>query len=199
MASFLSENVFENDLALLEKIYTYAGYASEHLPVLKMAVAQGDMALESILENAISRVSAMDRVHRYGQDFIDRSDAKKLSSNNNGIIAIPVKNKIGMIRAACIHSKTKEVFFFRIPRKFYYADTIGKDSPKIRFKLKRDKSPIWAYETDFEGLCVPDETCSWQSLQRCHRNNTKAIKHMIAEEERYKEIKHTLYDFGKIR
>ena len=63
MASKYSKDQFKADEILLEKIYRFAGYKKDHLPGLIKAVRQGDLAMESMVENAISRIGKIERTN----------------------------------------------------------------------------------------------------------------------------------------
>ena len=91
MTSKYSQEQFIADEILLEKIYKFAGYEKEHLPVLKKAVKQGDIAMESMVENAISRVGKLERTNQTGMDFTDGSDAKKVTVVNQGTKNKPIR------------------------------------------------------------------------------------------------------------
>lgn len=126
MASKYSTDTFASDLILLKKIYKFAGYKSEHLPALTKAVKQGDLAMESMVENAISRVGKLKRTNEPGMDFVDGSDAKKVTVVNQGTKLKPsrgagfsTKNKKGTLRVVVVEPLTKEVYYFKIPPSFY--------------------------------------------------------------------------------
>jgi hypothetical protein len=126
MASKYSTEQFKADEILLEKIYKFAGYKKEHLPTLKKAVKQGDLAMESVVENAISKVGKLQRVDLLGMDFVDGSDAKKVTVANQGTIKSPIrgagfstKNKSGVLRVVVTDPLISEVFYFKIPPSFY--------------------------------------------------------------------------------
>ena len=126
MASRFSISVFMADKILLDFIYPYAGYSDQDLPTLHKAVSQGDLAIESILENAISRVGGHRRTDENGEDFEDGSDAKKtIAMDQSGgrswdkNTRISTKNKTGLLRIVVIDPDIKELFFFKIPYSIY--------------------------------------------------------------------------------
>ena len=173
MASHYSEDQYLADEILLKKIYLYAGYLEEHLPSLIVAVRQGDLAMESMVENAISKVGKLRRVNMIGMDFEDGSDAKKTTVVNQGTVKKPsrgagfsTKNKKGVLRVVAIDSMVNEVFYFKIPPSFYL-NTIQKRR-EIALRIYFDKnggkpnmSPnktttkeIWSFQVNtFEELC----------------------------------------------
>lgn len=126
MASKFSEDTYRADEILLEQIYKYAGYQESDLDILKKAVKQGDLAMESMVENAIAKVGNLERVDLKGMDFNDGSDAKKVTVVNQGTVRKPnrgagfsTKNKTGVLRVVCVDTLVKEVFYFKIPPEFY--------------------------------------------------------------------------------
>jgi hypothetical protein len=126
MASKYSLDVFASDLILLNKIYRFAGYTKRDLPILQKATTRGDLAMESLVENAISRTGKIQRVNIPGMDFDDGSDAKKVTVVNQGTIAKPkrgagfsTKNKKGLLRVVVVDPMVNEVFYFKIPPEFY--------------------------------------------------------------------------------
>lgn len=126
MASKYSLEQYKADEILLEKIYRFAGYGKSHLPGIKRAVRQGDLAMESMVENAISRVGKLERTNLKGMDFADGSDAKKVTVANQGTVKKPTrgagfstKNKKGVLRIVAVDPMVKEVYYFKIPPEFY--------------------------------------------------------------------------------
>ena len=84
MASKYSLDAFKADEILLNHIYSHAGYTKKDVPTLLKAVRRGDLAMESLVENAISRVGKIKRVDIPGMDFEDGSDSKKVTVVNQG-------------------------------------------------------------------------------------------------------------------
>lgn len=174
MASKYSKEQFQADEILLNKIYRFAGYKSEHLPGLKKAVRQGDIAMESMVENAISRVGKLERINKTGMDFIDGSDAKKVTVVNQGTIAKPnrgagfsVVNKKGLLRVVVTDPLVSEVFYFRIPPEFYVGAKQKRREIAIRILFDKDggqpkkikkngtSDQIWSYRVkSFKQLCA---------------------------------------------
>lgn len=173
MAAKYSVDTFKADEILLNHIYSHAGYSKHDLPVLLKAVRRGDLAMESFVENAISRVGKIKRVDITGMDFEDGSDSKKVTVVNQGTKLMPnrgagfsTKNKKGVLRVVVVEPMTSEVFYFRIPPEFY----VGKDQKRretalrIRFSKHGGKpqlhrstttAEIWGYEVKtFKKLCA---------------------------------------------
>lgn len=145
MASKYSQEQFKADEILLEKIYHFAGYKKEHLPILKKAVRQGDIAMESMVENAISRVGKLERTNQTGMDFTDGSDAKKVTVVNQGTIKDPnrgagfsSKNKKGVLRVVVVDPMVNEVFYFRIPPEFYIGVEQKRRETALRIRFSKN-------------------------------------------------------------
>ena len=126
MASKYSKDAFKADEILLNHIYNHAGYNKHDLSILLKAVRRGDLAMESLVENAISRVGKIKRVDLPGMDFADGSDSKKVTVVNQGTKIQPrrgagfsTKNKKGTLRVVVVEPLTEEVFYFKIPPEFY--------------------------------------------------------------------------------
>lgn len=145
MASKYSTDQFSADEILLEKIYKFAGYKKEHLPGLKKAVKQGDLAMESMVENAISRVGKLKRTNEHGMDFTDGSDAKKVTVVNQGTIKDPnrgagfsTKNKKGTLRVVVVDPMINEVFYFKIPPSFYIGVKQKRRETALRIRFSKN-------------------------------------------------------------
>lgn len=173
MASKYSKEQFIADKILLEKIYKFAGYKKEHLPALTKAVKQGDLAMESMVENAISRIGKLERTNQTGMDFTDGSDAKKVTVVNQGTIKSPLrgagfssKNKKGILRVVVVDPLVEEVFYFKIPPAFYLGQEqkrreiglrilFSKEGGKPNFKLRSiTAQEMWSFQVrSFKDLC----------------------------------------------
>lgn len=173
MASKFNLEAFKADEILLEKIYKFAGYKESDLPTLKRAVKRGDLAMESMVENAISRVGKIKRVDLQGMDFEDGSDSKKVTVVNQGTKIKPVrgagfssKNKKGTLRVVVVEPMTNEVFYFKIPPEFYIGQKqrrrelglriyFSNNGGKPNFTNKATESKkVWSYQVkSFKELC----------------------------------------------
>ena len=173
MASKYSKEQFIADKILLEKIYKFAGYKKEHLPALTKAVKQGDLAMESMVENAIARIGKLERTNQTGMDFTDGSDAKKVTVVNQGTIKSPLrgagfssKNKKGILRVVVVDPLVEEVFYFKIPPEFYLGQEqkrrevglrilFSKEGGKPDFKLRSPTArQMWSFQVrTFKDLC----------------------------------------------
>ena len=173
MASRYNKDAFKADEILLSHIYSHAGYAKKDVPTLLKAVRRGDLAMESLVENAIARVGKLKRVDTPGMDFNDGSDSKKVTVVNQGTREKPIrgagfstKNKKGVLRVVVVEPMTKEIFYFRIPPEFY----VGRDQKRREKALRipfskfggmpahtnasKTSKEIWSYEVStFRKLC----------------------------------------------
>ena len=142
MASKYSTDQFTADEIIVNKIFRHAGYSNEDLPTLLRAVRKGDIAVESMVENAISRVGKIARSNKVGEDFVDGSDAKKVTVVNQGTVKSPVrgaqfstKNKTGLLRVVVCDPMTDQVYFFKIPPTFYVGR--GRRSVSVRIAFNK--------------------------------------------------------------
>jgi hypothetical protein len=173
MASKYSTEQFIADEILLEKIYRFAGYKKEHLSALKRAVRQGDLAMESMVENAISRIGKLERTNKQGMDFVDGSDAKKVTVVNQGTIKVPnrgagfsTRNKKGILRVVVVDSMIGEVFYFKVPPEFYVNVTQRRRETALRIRFSKNggkpakftpngtSEEMWSFQVkSFKELC----------------------------------------------
>lgn len=171
MASIYSEENYRCDEILLRTIYQYAGYTKRDLTTLLKAVRQGDLAMETVLENAIAKTGNLQRCNDKGMDFTDGSDAKKAKVGNQGTLVSPnwaadisSKNKNGILRCMVIDPVTSSVHYFKIPPKYYKATKARRNKIRINFnnnggkpqcKIGSVMQEVWSYEVStFEELCV---------------------------------------------
>lgn len=174
MASKYSTDTFKADEILLRHIYSHAGYTKNELNVLLKAVRRGDLAMESVVENAIARVGKLKRVDLPGMDFSDGSDSKKVTVVNQGTKNKPyrgagfsTKNKKGVLRVVVVEPLTSEVFYFRIPPEFYVGQKQKRRETALRILFNQEggkpdfkshsktSKEIWSYEVStFTKLCA---------------------------------------------
>ena len=131
MATKYSITAYKCDKIFVEHLYKYAGYEDQDLPTLLKAVQQGDLAVESILENAIAKVGNLSRTMEDGMDFTDGSDAKKCTAMNQGGhrfynkgTRISTKNKFGLLRIAVLDPDIEKMFYFKIPFEIYCGNNL---------------------------------------------------------------------------
>jgi hypothetical protein len=173
MASKYSKEMFRADAILLEHIYSFAGYNKTDLPVLRKAVKRGDLAMESLVENAVSRVGKLKRVDVIGMDHEDGSDTKKVTVVNQGTKLKPyrgagfsTKNKKGILRVVVVDPLIEEIFYFKIPPAFYVGVKQKRREVALRIRFHKDggrpfkkneivsDTDIWFYQVKtFKKLC----------------------------------------------
>ena len=170
MASIYSEENYQCDEILLRAIYLYAGYSKRDLTTLLRAVRQGDLAIETVLENAIAKTGNLERCNDKGMDFTDGSDAKKAKVGNQGTTELPCmaadissKNKNGILRCMVVDPATRAIHYFKIPPKYYKATKARRNKIRINFNNSGGKpkckpgsvsEEVWSYEVEtFEELC----------------------------------------------
>jgi len=144
MASKYSKEIFAADMILLQNIYSHAGYSKKDLTILKKAVRRGDLAMESLVENAIARVGKLKRVNLTGMDFDDGSDAKKVTVVNQGTKEKPMrgagfstKNKKGVLRVVVVDPMVEKIFLFKIPPSFYVAQKQKRRETALRIPFSK--------------------------------------------------------------
>lgn len=161
-------SAFKADKILIDFIYKYAGYTQADLPTLQKAVMQGDLAVESIVENAIAITGKLKRTNNDGEDFDDGSDAKKAIAMNqcgfrsyNKSTRISTNNKTGLLRIIVIEPDIEKLFFFKIPYSVYGGqrliripfDYYGGKPKRFRYDNVVGRS-YWDCEVKtFEELC----------------------------------------------
>lgn len=126
MASKNTLNVAEGDVLMIRLLGEELGYSENKIQFLCDEALDGVIAVESLLEKAISRIGGIARSNKDGEDFIDGSDAKKATATvkdaNTGTRAASisgVKNKKGLLRVAISEPLKNEVYFFKIPQEEY--------------------------------------------------------------------------------
>jgi hypothetical protein len=169
MASIYSEENYRCDEILLRTIYQYAGYSKRDLTTLLKAVRQGDLAIETVLENALACAGNLERCSTKGMDFTDGSDAKKAKVANQGTAThvhmaadISTKNKNGILRCMVVDPATESVHYFKVTPSFYKANKSRQNKFRINFNNNGGKpsckpgsvsEEVWSYEVKtFEEL-----------------------------------------------
>jgi hypothetical protein len=112
--------------------YRWPGVPKKKIAVYKELVDNGDLHIETVLENALAMASkgAYHRIAEHYRDFCDNSDAKKSISqhrNNdikrrqwtNSAAITGLANKTGLIRALVYSRAQDKFYFFAIPYKAY--------------------------------------------------------------------------------
>lgn len=103
-----------------------------------LLLSEGAMQIETFLESAISKAGKLKRQATIGRDFVDGSDAKKVTSNwrkndkkrgkwTNSYIVSNIKNKKGALRVMGYNRYARKFDYFFIPYEAYChlrADTL---------------------------------------------------------------------------
>jgi hypothetical protein len=171
MASKYNTEQFKADAILLNKIYRFAGYCKKDLPTLLKAVKHGDLAMESVVENAISKIGKLKRVDIVGMDFDDGSDAKKVTVCNQGTTKAPcrgaqfsTKNKKGILRVVVVDPITEEVFYFKIPPNFYIGSTQKRREVALRINFSNTGGPPNLDKARLKETCWDHRVKSFKQL-----------------------------------
>jgi len=126
------DNIHE-DMRFYDELKQYV-FEKELDPVIeahnRWMVDNGLLQIESLLEIAISNVNGIKRAAVHGMDYIDGSDAKKVTSswrNNNKIRGewtnsfkiTNINNKRGLLRAMCFNRVLSRFQYYAIPYSAY--------------------------------------------------------------------------------
>jgi hypothetical protein len=122
MASKNTPNTVDGDIILIRELAKHLKYTETETKFMTRLAKKGIIAVESLLEEAISKVGKLERSHVNGQDFTDGSDAKKSVVTCNDAITEQrastisnIKNKNGTLRIMISDPCTKEIFYFKVP------------------------------------------------------------------------------------
>jgi len=140
MASKLTDNIVAGDMIIVEELSKHLKYTKTERMFLKRLIKKGAIAVESLLEEAISKVGNVKRSIIDGQDFIDKSDAKKVVVHTHNYLQIKTRrgmigniaNKNGKLRVMMADAFTGELFYFIIPRK----ECSGKTTLELTFNQR---------------------------------------------------------------
>ena len=136
MASKNTENTIAGDILIINELSKHLKYSQVEKQFLIRLAKQGIVAVESLLEQSISKVGRIKRCLKDGQDFEDGSDAKKttvglisVDTGARGCTVGNVSSKNGILRIIAAEPMTSEIFYFKIPNH----EIIGKINIKITF------------------------------------------------------------------
>lgn len=158
MASKVSENTIVGDMQLVEELTKHLQIPVNERKTFINACKYGMIAVESMLERAISYVGKLKGSTVDGQDFIDGTDAKKVIVTVNDNITQArcatignVGNKNGALRIMVADPKDKKNYYFLVPKE----ECTGKLTIKIPFDkdggppdyiLKKSQEILKTYE-----------------------------------------------------
>lgn len=175
MASKNTDNSSAGDILLIKELSPYLGYTRAQLKWALEEAKHGGMAVESLLERAISIQGKIKRSNKDGEDFIDGSDAKKVtlsrnskSDNSLSCHISNLKNKKGILRVAVSDPFRNKVHYFKIPHSLYvgrktinlsfsHKSLDGMPNIKEKTNSKSFSAMVWQYYKcdSFEELCRP--------------------------------------------
>jgi hypothetical protein len=124
MASKITDLLIAGDKIIVRELGKYIGVPRKHLLVL---AEKGILASETLVEEAIAVAGNLTRCENgKGQDYTDKSDAKKAGISWDGIYRRSrgadvrgLKNKKGWLRVVVPEPMENKLYFFLIPRKEY--------------------------------------------------------------------------------
>lgn len=144
MATKLTTNSIAGDNLIFEdiigKAYKHAKNA-DPLTLLRCMVNDGVIQVDALFEKAVSQIGKIQRDSTTGRDFVDGSDAKKVTTSwcIDNSPATPsvrrvasimgLKNKKGALRCIVAETETNKVYYFKIP----YTAYSGLKSVRIYF------------------------------------------------------------------
>jgi hypothetical protein len=154
MASKVSENTIAGDMLLVEELTKHLNIPVPERKTWINGCKYGMVAVESMLERAISYVGKIEGSTINGQDFVDGTDAKKVIVTLNDKIGLTrcatignVGNKNGSLRVMVADPKIRKNYYFIIPK----SECSGKLTVKIPF-AKEGGPPDFLYQKNQELL-----------------------------------------------
>ena len=136
MASKVTDNVVAGDSLIIKELSKHLKYSQEERKFMIRLAKKGAIAVETLLEEAISKIGKIERCIQDGQDFKDKSDAKKSTVGLNSAFhqsrAATIGNvsgKNGKLRIMIAEPLTGQLFYFVVPNK----ELKGKHNIKIPF------------------------------------------------------------------
>ena len=132
MASKNTENTIDGDVLIIKALSKHLRYTVTQTKFLTNLAKTGVIAVETLVEQAISKVGKLKRSNEDGEDFIDGSDAKKATVYYESILTsdrrtawIGRADKKGVLRCVIADPVANKVFYFKIPqniRKHFYGN-----------------------------------------------------------------------------
>jgi len=154
MAAKVTENAIAGDILIIKELAKHLSYSEKEIQFMIRLAESGAIAVESLLEEAISKVGNVERCNIDGQDFMDGSDAKKavvttldLKSGARAATIGNVAKKNGKLRIMVADPYIKDgLYYFVVPQE----EIKGKHNLKIRFnksggepnKIRELNSPL---------------------------------------------------------
>jgi len=126
MAATLSENGINGDILIIKELCKNLKFSKQKTNFYIDAAKHGVIAVESLLEYAISKVGKLERSNKDGQDFKDGSDAKKaIVTARSEVVIKNLKNKKGILRIMIAnpyaegYPDVETLYYFRVPYSLY--------------------------------------------------------------------------------
>jgi hypothetical protein len=151
MASKNTPNVVKGDLIIINELSKHLKYSVEERKFLKRLAKKGVVAVETMLEEAISKVGKVKRSNKDGEDFVNGADAKKaivnfrshgpVRSHSREAGVCNLKSKKGNLQVMIAEPESGELFYFVIPHNEY------KNQSSIVFQFNKNGGA----NTDFNG------------------------------------------------
>jgi hypothetical protein len=143
MASKVTDNVVAGDILIIKELSKHLKYSQEERKFMIRLAKKGAIAVETLLEEAISKIGKIERCIQDGQDFKDKSDAKKgivhfhshganYSTVNRECNIGNVIAKNGKLRIMIADNLTDELFYFVVPKPAYK----GRKNLNIIFNMR---------------------------------------------------------------
>ena len=140
MASKNTLNVASGDVLIINELSKYLKYTATERKFLVRLAKKGIVAVETLLEEAISKVSGIARSNKDGEDLVNGWDAKKgvVSDHHHGengpgmnreCTIGNIKNKNDHLIIMIADGKSNEVFFFKVPPH----DFVGRTALTVTF------------------------------------------------------------------
>ena len=129
MASTNTPNIVKGDIMIIDELTKHLKYNVEERKFLKRMAKKGIVAVETMLEEAISKVGKVKRSNKQGEDFVNGADAKKaivnfrshgpIRSHSREAAVCNLKNKRGKLQVMIAEPESGELFYFIIPYREY--------------------------------------------------------------------------------
>jgi predicted GIY-YIG superfamily endonuclease len=126
LASINTENSVSGDVLILTELMKHLRIPKKNRPLLLEIASWGGLAVETFLEQAISKISKVKRSNTHGEDFVNGWEAKKCtviyhthgtknSTINREATIKNIHKKHGDVLIVVADSLSNELFYFKIP------------------------------------------------------------------------------------
>lgn len=159
MASKNTQNTANGDVIIIKELAQHLNWSKEKTEIFIEESKDGVIAVETLLEKAISKVGIINRSNKDGEDFSDGTDAKKGVVTNNdtatgskAVCISNIHNKNGDLRVMIGDPISEKNYYFIIP----HHEIVGKNSIKIFFDHYFGGQPRKIQWNSFSGRCWTD-------------------------------------------